>query len=183
MKNIVILSLLIFLSACATSVNVDYLPGTNFAALKSFRVEEKPVAVTKDPRVNSPFIQKRIIEALKSQLNLKGLIAKKDKPDVIVKYHLAIKQELESDDSGVAFGIGSSSSNSAFGIMFGSGGGVASVDNLLITIDLVKSGNKKLLWRGSFDRRLAAGTTPESSTQLINSMVKEILDKFPPKQP
>jgi len=183
MKNIVILSLVLFLSACATSVNVDYQLGTDFSALKSFRIEETPIAVAKDPRVNNPFIQKRIIEALNAQLNLKGLVAKKDKPDVIVKYHLGIKQELESDDSGVAFGIGTSSSHSAFGIMFGSGTGVASVDNLLITIDLVKSETKKLLWRGSFDRRLAAGITPESSTQLINNMVKEILDKFPPKQP
>jgi len=181
MKSIVILILVLFLFACATSVNVDYQPGTDFTALKSFRIVEAPVSVAKDPRINSPFIQQRIIEAMKAQLSLKGLVAKSEKPDLVVKYHLAIKQELESDDSGVAFGVGTSSSHSAFGIMFGSGTGVASVDNLVITIDLMKAGTEKLLWRGSFDRRLAAGLTPESSTQLINSMVKEILDKFPPK--
>ena len=181
MKSIIILTLVLFLSACATSVNVDYQPGTDFSSFKSFRIEKSPVAVVKDPRINSPFIQKRIIGALHDQLHLKALVAKKDKPDLVVKYHLAIKQELESDDSGVAFGIGSSSSHSAFGIMFGSGTGVASVDNLMITIDLVQSGTKKLLWRGSLDSRLAPGITPESSNRLINSMVKEILEKFPPK--
>lgn len=181
MKNIVIFSLILFLSACATSVNVDYQPGTNFAVLKTFRVEGKPVAVPNDPRVNSPFTQQRLSEALKNQLSLKGLSAKRDMPDMVVKYHLGLKQEVESDASGVSFGIGSSSPNTAIGFVFGSGSDVATVDTLTITIDLVKSGTKKLLWRGSFESRLAAGSTPESSTRLINAMVKQILDKFPPK--
>jgi len=181
MKNIILSSLFLFLTACATSVNVDYQPGTDFAALKSFRIEGKPLAVPNDPRVNSPFTKDRIIEALKNQLTLKGLAAKKDKPDIVVKYHLGVKQELESDASGMSFGIGSSSSNSAFGFMFGAGSDVATIENLTITIDLVKSGTEKLLWRGSFESRLAAGSTPESSNQLIKAMVKEILSKFPPK--
>jgi len=139
------------------------------------------MAVPDDPRINSPFALKRISDALKSQLSLKGLTAKKDRPDVVVKYRLGLKQEVESDASGVSFGIGSSSSTTAFGFMFGAGADVATVDNLIITIDLVKPATQQLLWRGSYENHLAAGSTPETSTKLINSMVKQILDKFPPK--
>ncbi len=167
---------------CGTSVNVDYQPGTDFSVLKSFQVEEKPVTMPDDTRVNSPFILKRISEALKNHLILKGMSPSKDKPDVIAKYHLGIKQELESDASGLSVGIGSATSHSAIGFVYGiPASEVATNENLMITIDVVKSTTKALLWRGSYTSRLEAGSTPESSTEQINAMVKAILDKFPPK--
>ena len=180
-KHILLLSVLL-LSACATSVNVDYATGTSFAGLKTFQVQAKPEAIPNDPRVNSPFMKQRITKAIGDQLTIKGMSFVKTSPDVIVKYYLGIKQELESDDSGVSIGFGTSSRHSAIGFVYGfPASEVATIENLNITIDIVNAKSNQLLWRGSLARRLYAGSTPESNTTLINGIVKEILDQFPPK--
>ena len=181
MKLLLTLITCLFLSACATSVNVDYRSGVNFSNIKTFQVQEKPVNVSADPRVDNPFMKERTAAALKTAFTNKGLYFSKDKADVIVKYHLVIKQEFETDDSGVFFGIGTATHHSAFGMSYAfPDRQVASVDDLVLTIDMVDPGNI-LLWRGSLARRLYSGSTPETNRRLIQGLVTEILKQFPPK--
>ena len=180
-KNLQILFTCLFLTACATSVDVDYRAGVNFSNIKTFRIQDKPVNATTDTRIDSPFMQQRTAEALKSAFTKKGFYFSKDKPDVIIRYHMVIKQEFETDDSGVFFGIGTSSQHSAFGMSYSfPDRDVASVDNLVLTIDVVDSHNV-LMWRGSLGRRLYSGSTPETNNRLIQGMVTEILNLFPPR--
>ncbi|MEJ2140899.1 MAG: DUF4136 domain-containing protein [Gammaproteobacteria bacterium] len=182
MKKLLIFLPVLFITACATSVNVDYDPQTSFAGIKTFQVQAKPEAIPSDPRVNSPFMKQRITKAMGDQLTLRGMSFVKNSPDVLVKYHLGIGQELESDDSGVSVGIGTSSRHTAIGFVYGFPlAEVETVENLVITVDIVNAATQQLLWRGSLARRLYAGSTPESNTALINGMVKEILDQFPPR--
>lgn len=183
MKKFLLPLSFLFLSACASSVNVDYTPGTSFAGIKSFQVQAKPEAIPNDPRVNSPFMKQRLTRAVGDQLTLKGMAFVEASPDIIVKYHLGIRQNVETDDSGLSIGVGTSSRHSAIGFMYGIplGGDVSTVENLIITLDVVNASSNQLLWRGSLARELYAGSSPESNTTLINGMVKEILEQFPPK--
>ena len=64
--------------------------------------------------------------------------------------------------------------------LFRSGQQVASVDDLVLTIDVVDSHNV-LLWRGSLGQRLYEGSTPETNKRLIQGLVTTILKHFPPK--
>ena len=182
MKNVFLLITLLLLSGCATRVNVDYDLDSNFSTVKTFQIQAKPVNEINDPRINSSFMQQRIIKAMGDTLTLKGLKFIKVTPDVIVKYHLAINKELESDDSGISIGFGSYSRHSAIGLAYGfPASEVSTVENLVMNIDIVNAKTKQLLWRGSLARRLYDGSTPETHTQLVNSLVAEILKQFPPK--
>lgn len=179
-KRLLTLSIL-FLSACATSVNVDYKKNVNYAQVKTFLVQAKPVNTTTDTRIDSPFMQQRVIDAIGDNLVAKGLTVNKTSPDVIVKYHLLIKQEIVSDDSGVMLGFGTGSRHSFIGMTYAfPEREISSVDNLVVTIDMFDK-NNNLLWRGSLGRRLFDGSTPESKTVLVNGLVAEILKQFPPK--
>lgn len=181
MKRLLTLMASLLLSACATSVDVDYRAGINFSQIKTFQIQEKPVNATTDTRVDSPFMQQRTVEALTSGFANKGFFYSKGQADVVIKYHLVIKQEFETDDSGVFFGIGSATHHSAFGLSYSfPDRQVASVDNLVLTIDIVDSHNV-LMWRGSLGRRLYSGSTPETNNRLIQGMVTEILKQFPPR--
>lgn len=182
MKKLFLFIAVLFLSACATSVNVDYSPETSFVGIRTFQVQAQPEAIPNDPRVNSPFMKQRITSAIGDTLSLRGMSFVKTNPDVLVKYHLGVKQELESDDTGVSIGIGTSTRHSAIGFVYGfPAAEVETVEDLVITIDIVSSDGKQLLWRGSLARRLYAGSTPESNTTLIYGMVREILALFPPR--
>jgi len=181
MKLLLTITICLLLSACATSVDVDYRSGVNFSKIKTFQIQEKPVNATTNTRIGSPFMQQRMVEALKKTFTSKGLYFSKDKTDVIIKYHLVIKQGFETDDSGVFFGLGTSTYNSAIGLGYNfPGPQVASVDNLVLTIDVVDSHNV-LLWRGSLGRRLYDGSTPETNKRLVQGLVTAILKHFPPK--
>lgn len=180
MKNLLLAITLSLLAACASSVNVDYKQNISFTQFKTFLVQSKPVNVTKDTRIDNPFVQERVIKAIGDNLVAKGFTVNKSAPDIVVKYHLVIKQEIESDDSGITLGYGTVSRHSFLGMSYNfPERDISSIDNLVVTIDIFDNNN--LLWRGSLGSRLYDGSTPESNTRLISGLVKDILEQFPPK--
>jgi len=179
--NIVFISFM--LSACTSMVNVDYDRSTNFSAYKTFAIEAKPVRISADTRVNSSFMQQRVVNELNATLTKNGFQNIKQNADFSVKYFLDIRREIASQDSGVvSIGFGSSSRHSAIGLGFNIPiGETTSIDYLVLTIDVVSTKTNNLLWRGSLGYSLYEGASPETYTKLINELVEEILKSFPPK--
>lgn len=181
MRRYILLITCLLLNACASIVNVDYDKATNFANLKTFMVESKPVRVAQDTRIDSPFMQQRVATAIQQALKAKGMKSVISKADLQVKYYLDIKQEIESTDSGMTIGVGTSSGSTAFGFGFAvPASDTSSYDKLVVTLDMVSGSNGKLIWRGSLAYRLHDGGTPEKRTEQIQKMVQEILKQFPP---
>jgi len=173
--------MLLMLTACGTTVNVDYDQATDFRALKTFNLITTPIKIADDPRLDSPLMQQRVVSAIQSAFTSKGLRPDSGQPDVRISYRIDVKQEIESDPSGVTVGIGTFSRNVGIGFGYGfPASDVESYDRVILTIDL-HSPDDKLLWRGSDSRRLESGSTPESNTRLINDLVEAILDKYPPR--
>lgn len=175
----IILSL--FLSACASMVDVDYDRNINFKSFDSYLVQTKPERVTSDTRINTPFMQQRIVAAINTSLDKKGL-TKTNNNSIVVKYYLDVRQDFETDESAVYVGLGSYSHHSAVGFGFNFPlGETYSVDKLVLTIDMVSTKTNQLLWRGSLASQLSRATTPESNSKMVNALVDEILENFPPK--
>ena len=164
-------------------VNVDYDHETNFNPYKTFNVNTTPVRVTEDTRINSAFMQQRIVSELNKALKIKGFKSINKNQSFDVHYYLDIKQDFETQNSGsVSIGMGSFSRHSSVGFGLTVPVGEAySVDILVLTIDIVSSKSKKLIWRGSLGYHLYEGATPETYTTLIKNLVTEILKEYPPK--
>ena len=179
--NIIVLAL--SLSACSSMVNVDYDKETNFNSYKTFNVNISPVRVSDDTRINSPFMQQRVVSELNKALTNKGFKNINENQDFDVQYYLDIKQDFETQDSGVvSLGLGSYSRHSSVGFGFTIPVGEAySIDLLVLTVDLLSTKSKKLIWRGSLGYHLYEGATPETYTTLIKDLVTEILKEYPPK--
>lgn len=178
--NIILVSLM--LSACASSVNIDYDKGVNFTSFKTYNIDKIPVRVAVDPRIDSPFMQQRVVKELNVILAKKGFEHLKGNAELAVKYYLDIKHEIETEGSGVSVGFGTSSSHSAIGFGFAVPvGETSSIDKLVLTIDVFSSKTDTLIWRGSLGYTLIAGATPETYSRLIKDLVTEILENFPPK--
>ncbi|MDY6978331.1 MAG: DUF4136 domain-containing protein [Pseudomonadota bacterium] len=167
------------LVACGTTVNVDYDQATDFAALRSYELQTRPVKISDDPRIDSSLMQQRVVTALRETLSQKGLRAS-PKADVRVSYRIDVKQEIETDASGVSVGVGTFSRNVGIGFGYGfPAADVESYDRIILTIDFHNPADK-LLWRGSDSRRLTSGSTPETLTRLVNELVTAILERYPP---
>jgi len=183
MRILNILLLPLILTACASPVNIDYDKNTNFGLFTSYSIDEKPVRISADTRINSPFMQQRVVNELTQKLSEKGYENLNKKSELKIKYYLDIKHEVETQDSGgVAIGFGTSSHRSAVGLGFNIPiGETTSVDLIVLTIDVVSAKTDKLLWRGSLGYDLYEGATPETYTSLVKSLVAEIMENFPPK--
>ena len=178
--NILFISL--FLTACASPVNIDYDKNINFNSYTYYSINNQPVRTSTDTRINSPFMQQRVVDELKFRFDEKGYKYSNSQSDITIKYYLDVKHEIETIDSGrIAIGFGSISHHSSVGIGLNLPiGEAASIDSLVLTIDIYSTKTNKLLWRGSLGSYLYEGATPETHSNLVNRLVGAILEKFPP---
>lgn len=178
--NIIFVALL--LSACAAAVNVDYDYDVNFKSYKSYSNVIKAVRISNDTRINSPFMQQRVVDAIKTTLTKNGYNLSENDASLQVKYYLDIKQELETQESSMMMGFGTSSYHSAIGVGFNIPiGETTSFDRLVLTIDMVSTKTNKLIWRGSSGYYLSEEGTPEKYEEMIQDLVTVILEKYPPQ--
>jgi hypothetical protein len=49
-----------------------------------------------------------------------------------------------------------------------------------LIIYVIDGKQKRLVWRGSGDRTIGESYTPEERTKIVNTVVNEILGRFPP---
>ena len=170
------------LAGCSSNVIVDFDKSVNFAAIQSYTLLPKSTKSTEDTRLDSPLIDKRIIHAIDQNMLAKGISKKESGADLQITYRIDLKQEIASNGSGVSmmFGLGGSRSGLGLGYSVPSSD-VKSHDLGVLTIDFMSGKTNQLVWRGSSSRRLYDARTPESSEKLINSIVKEILDAYPPR--
>ncbi|TNF36032.1 MAG: DUF4136 domain-containing protein [Gammaproteobacteria bacterium] len=181
LRFFVLMPLAMLLAACATSVNVDYDQAVDFSRLKTFTIVDRAAGDSKDPRLDSPLMDKRIVTALEQGLKAKGFSRQDAGSDFKVSYRLDVKQEIESDSSGVSIGIGSFSRRVGIGVGYNlPAAEVQSYDRGVLTVDILSTKTGQLIWRGSSGRRLYDGSTPEDSDKLVNTVVGEILEAFPP---
>lgn len=179
-RYLFILTSIVLLAACGTTVNVDYDKQANFQALRTFNLMPSPETKTGDTRLDSPLVDKRIREAIVTYLTTRGYKKVEDNPDFAVAYQLGLRQEVDSSRATMAVGVGGYYPHSAIGMTYGYPGYIESYERGILTIDILQGSDKKLTWRGSSGRRLYNGSTPEKSDKEINAVVQEILEKFPP---
>ena len=167
---------------CSSNVIVDYDKSVNFSGLKSFTLLPKSAKSTEDTRLDSPLIDKRIISAIDNIMLAKGISKKDSGAEIQLTYRIDLKQEIISNDSGVSMMFGLGGSRSALGLGYSiPTSDVKSHDLGVLTIDFVSARTGELIWRGSSKHRLYDTGTPDTTDKLINEIVKEILDSYPPK--
>lgn len=182
MRFVTLLFVCFFLSACSSTANIDYDKEFDFNQLKSFSIQEKAIRISSDTRVNSPFMQQRVVEEINTTLLQKGFYKSDKNSELEIKYFLDLKKEFERYDSGFSVGFGSFGHRSAVGVGFNVPAEESrSIDSLVLTIDVFSKQSNKLIWRGSTTEFLESGSTPETYTTLVRTLVAEILNEFPPK--
>mgnify|MGYP002713018664 FL=1 len=173
--------LLVLLSACTSNVVVDYDRDTRFSAYKSYMLLPKSVESTKDKRLDSPFIDRRVVQAIQKNMAARGFTYSESSPDMKIEYQIDLKHEVASDGSGVTMLIGGGSGGVGMGFGYAvPSSDVASHEVGRITIDMKDAANGKLLWRGSSSQRLRDPSKPEDSEAFVNEVVGEIIGEFPP---
>lgn len=185
LKQMTMMLMVVFLSACASGPNIDYDQNFNFSAIKTFKVIDEPIKKNKDPQLDNTLITSRIVRDIKSNLSQKGLTETTTNPDVKVDFVITRQTGFTSSSSRVSVGVG------GFGGGYGHRSGMGMTYSMpvgdsqtfeegILTINVVDNKKNTLIWTGSSSRELGKNRTPEAIDKTVKEVVDEILNKFPP---
>jgi hypothetical protein len=150
----------------------DYDPSVDFTELHTFRwLGDAPSAAPRRaqarPEANaklSPLVEKQIGEAVRTQLEAKGLRYQEGPADLLVAFHTGKQRDV------VGYGWGPHHVGPRRVVVYQEG---------VLTIDLVKRDARELVWRGSTSATIKQD--PEKLHKQIETLVEKILKNYPPK--
>ncbi len=166
--------------ASADQVRADWNHHVNFAQFHTYSWGKV--------RVNDPFNQRRIENAVNAQLQKKGWkeVPSGGQVTICVTDHVRSEKQLETyyNDMGSGWGMGWGWGGWGWGGMGPGGFGESTtktkqvpVDHMVI--DMFNAQNKKLLWRGI--SRGEVHNNPNKNRKMISQDVGKLLYSFPPK--
>ncbi|MGD9346056.1 MAG: DUF4136 domain-containing protein [Candidatus Aminicenantes bacterium] len=174
-----IISLLIFSASCtSTKVQFDYDRQEDFSQFRTYSFIPLPDNLKTEI---SPMVVRRIEEAIALTLGDKGFQRTEASPDFLVAIHLESKDKFDVQNWGYTYapydlywrGAG----------YWGTGGiTVQQYQQGTLIIDVVKTADKELVWRGVGTKALSPNPTPKTMDRNVNEVVSKILADFPPQK-
>lgn len=172
-------TLAIFSGCSGVQVNQDYDPATSFTSMSTYDWATATQEKTGDPRIDNPLRDTRIRTAVERQLQDKGYVkATGDPPTFLVRYQYVLRQKIESDGSGIGFGVGSYGRHG--GIAIGTGNSIREYEEGALVIDFADPQSESLIWRGTGNQRFKMYDDPQKAKQEIDMLVEKIMAQFPP---
>jgi uncharacterized protein DUF4136 len=155
--------LMVFLAPVfAQKVNTDFDKTFDFTAAKTYSWLPGHPA-------NNPLVHQRIVTAIDTNLQAKGLQKVESNGDLLVEYAASTKEDIQIDEWG-------------YGGWRWGGNRTVDINKILIgmvVVDLIESKEKKLVWRGVGSDTVS--DNPEKNEKKINNAAKKMFEKYPPK--
>jgi len=174
---ITVLGIILFWASCSTlKINHDYDTRTDFSPYKSFAWAQAPKEIVGSPRArllaDNPMLDRRIKNAVSDQLVSKGFQQANNNPDLLIVYHVGLKDRINVSNWGYRYGpYWGPGRVDVYGYREGT-----------LVIDFVDAKKKELIWRGIAQKALSEKRFPESRERELNNIIKRLLTKFPPKK-
>ena len=131
-----------------------------------------------DQKTHNSLESKRIMHYVDLVLAEKGYVAaESSQPDFLVGWHGAIDRKLSYNTVNTYYGYG-------WGYWGGYGGTSTYVTEYhegSLIIDIVDAKSNELVWRGVAQAEVYPQSDPEYRNQRLETAVRKILDRFPPK--
>ena len=173
MKNITLLLITFILSSC-TSIKVfsDYDRNIDFSNYETFAYFKPEI----DKVDISDLDKRRILTALDSEMNLKGL-SKSETPDLLIGFTTKAKEQIyvnTGNNFGWGWGWG-------FNPWFWGNGGYNSVTTRTegtLYVNIIDAATKQLIWQGK--GRGGINEFMKNRDERISLFVHEIVENYPP---
>ena len=174
----------LFLQGCnsGVQVRVDYDPQENYEQLRSYAWAPLTEAERQEKARNN-LVHERIQAAVDAHLAARGYAkVAEDQADFHVTHTVTIERHAQVYDNRASVGYGRYGTRGGVGISYGFPVSTTVQEYKVGTliIDIIDVRQKRLVWRGAGDRTLGEDYSPEKRTEIINTVVNEILGRFPP---
>jgi hypothetical protein len=164
-STLALVLLLISMPLRADEKDTDFDPSTDFLKFKTFTIRQGQIQA-KAPELNSTLVQKKIEEAIRTQLMAKGLTQAERRADLVVNFRLgsATKREVEAFPAGRWGRVGRRH------VQFTEG---------TLVINLMDTEGRELVWRGVYRDD---ESNPAKISNKLPDDVKKLFSDFPPKK-
>jgi hypothetical protein len=159
-----------FTTAATARVDVDFDETVNFSKYKTYAW--RAGTPSKDP-----LMEKRIQNAVETQLNTKGLVKRENGADLYVITHASSKTEKQVNVNNLGYADPRWGGWDRWGPTTVN---VYEIETGTLIVDLLDASKNELVWRGVATKTLSEN--PQKIAKLINKVVKKMFKKFPPKQ-
>ena len=166
------------LAGCSSyEYKYDYDMDNDFSAYKTYAwipmsINAGGTSAEQAVRSNT-LLDKRIREAVETQLAAKGFTKVEDNPDVLIVYHTGTQNQVDVTNWGYTYA-------GRYGGWGGQNIDVYSYTEGTLIVDLVSAGDKQLVWRGSATGVVEPGAPPEKVQARLNEVVAGIFSNYPP---
>lgn len=173
-KIFIVLFMISFIVSCTSTYGVkhDYDKKVDFSNLKTFDWLQVP----NKPNIDN-LVLERVKNAVSAELTAKGFTKTSDNPDFLIAEHIGKKDRVQVSDWGYGYGGHRGYRGGYWGP---SGASTYKFEEGSLILDFVDPKTKDLIWRGSAKAEVQNIDTPEKKDKLIKTVVKEILEPFPP---
>jgi len=174
------------LYGCASmQVSSDYDAGVDFSALHSYDWLPPPGFESGDAEIRQGSdIEARIKKLVGEQLEHKGYERDTGQPDFLVSYHIAVEDKTSVTYANELYGYGPGWSTGYRRNVHRYPGTTAAVvseyQQGTLLLDVVKSDDMQLIWRGTATAEVTPGLDQEAREKRLREAVQEILAQFPP---
>ena len=163
-------------------VRVDYDPKENFEQFHSY-AWAPPTEAERQEKARNSLLHERIQAAVDAHLAARGYqMVEAARADFLVTHTVTVERRAQVHDSRVSLGYGRYGARGGVGISTGFPVGTTVEEYKVGTliIDVIDVRQQRLVWRGSGDRTIGEDYSPEKRTEIINTVVNEVLGRFPP---
>jgi hypothetical protein len=162
-------------TACgiATTVGADYDPTLDLGRYPTFAWDESAIIRTDDVRLeNNPFFEERLFEAVEQALSEKEISYNESSPDLLVHYHLSVRDHIEVVATDPQFGDPPSE--------YGEGTEVLQYDQGTFVLHFVDAATDEDLWVGWAQGDIGAALKDSMKMrEWVEDAVTKMLKDFP----
>lgn len=173
MRLLILITFSMLLMGCAANVVYDYDSAANFQQDQTVAFE-----VVESGSVQS-LDYTRIHEAISRQLKRKGYTLVED-GNALLEVRYRIEEASRIEATGVTYGVGMS--RNRVGMAMHTPIRAREIKEGKLVVEMVEAKDQRVIWRAVSQKRLTEQMKPESRTQLINELVSEMFENYPPQK-
>lgn len=167
----------LMLNGCASTVMTDYDSGAVFGNYGSWNFAPSAKNGT-DGGDYMSLDGSRITSAIEREMKREALRrVDASEADLFVTWQVVTEERLER---GAGFGLGLGFGTGNFGWGLSTAPPIEKVEEGKLVVELVDTETRQVVWRASSRRYLNDNQSAESRRELIDSIVADMFDKYPP---
>lgn len=177
---VLVAAALVATGCSSISVKQDFDTQADFVVYKTYAWIQQPttaIGSAKAAQQMNTLLDKRIKDAVNTQLAAKGMTLVAENPDALVIYHTGIDNKIEVQDYGYTY------PRYGYGGWYGGGQvDVYEYNEGTLIVDLIDAKSDQLVWRGTATKVIDETASAQEREANLNEVIGKLFAQYPPQK-